>query len=68
MINLTRTKRIGRATETCGSRRAQPKGEHCLCAAVLGVAAFVVARPFIEAGRRHLHLRGHLNRHPPEAR
>jgi uncharacterized protein (DUF2062 family) len=37
-------------------------------AVVLGVAAFVVARPFIEAGRRHLHLRGHLNRHPPEAR
>jgi uncharacterized protein (DUF2062 family) len=37
-------------------------------AVVLGVTAFVVARPFIEAGRRHLHLRGHLNRHPPEAR
>lgn len=37
-------------------------------AVVLGVAAFFVARPFIEAGRRHLHLRGHLNRQPPEER
>jgi hypothetical protein len=36
-------------------------------AAVLGAAAFVVARPFIVAGRTHLHLHGHPRRHPPEA-
>jgi len=35
-------------------------------AVVLGAAAFVVARPFIEAGRKHLHLHGHPHRHPPE--
>jgi hypothetical protein len=34
-------------------------------ALVLGALAFVVAWPFIEAGRKHLHLHGH--RHPPEA-
>jgi uncharacterized protein (DUF2062 family) len=34
-------------------------------ALVLGAAAFVIARPFIEAGRKHLH--GHLHHHPPEA-
>jgi len=36
-------------------------------AVVLGVASFVVARPFIEAGRKHLHLHGHPHRRPPEA-
>ena len=36
-------------------------------AVVLGAAAFVVARPFIVAGRNHLHLHGHAHRHPPEA-
>ena len=36
-------------------------------AVVLGGTAFVVARPFIEAGRKHLHLHGHSHRHPPEA-
>jgi uncharacterized protein (DUF2062 family) len=36
-------------------------------AVVLGAAAFVVARPFIVAGRRHLHLHGHAHGHPPEA-
>ncbi|MFO7691562.1 MAG: hypothetical protein R6V57_00625 [Vicinamibacterales bacterium] len=35
-------------------------------AAVLNAAASVLARPFIEAGRRRLHLCGRLNRHPPE--
>jgi uncharacterized protein len=37
---------------------------------VLGAAAFFVARPSIEAGRRHLHLHGHAHppRNPPEAR
>ena len=34
---------------------------------VLGAAAFVVARPFIEAGRKHLHLHGHPPQTPPEA-
>jgi hypothetical protein len=37
-------------------------------AVVLGAAAFVIARPFIEAGRKHLHLHGHFHHHPPEAR
>ena len=32
----------------------------------LAAAAFILARPFIEAGRRHLHLHGH--HHPPESR
>jgi hypothetical protein len=36
-------------------------------ALVLSAAAFVVARPFIEAGRKHLHLHGHPPTHPPEA-
>jgi hypothetical protein len=36
-------------------------------AVVLGAAAFVVARPFIVAGRTHLHFHGHPHRHPPEA-
>jgi hypothetical protein len=36
-------------------------------AVVLGAAAFVVARPFVAAGRKHLHLHGHPHRHPPEA-
>jgi hypothetical protein len=36
-------------------------------AVMLSAAAFVVARPFIVAGRKHLHLHGHLHRHPPEA-
>jgi hypothetical protein len=36
-------------------------------ALVLAAAAFVVARPFIEAGRKHLHLHGHSPHHPPEA-
>jgi len=36
-------------------------------AIVLGAASFVVARPFIEAGRKHLHLHGHPHRHPPGA-
>lgn len=35
-------------------------------AVVLGGVAFVVARPFIEAGRKHLHLHGHPRHHPPE--
>jgi len=35
-------------------------------AAGLSLVSYVVARPFIEAGRKHLHLRGH--HHPPEAR
>jgi uncharacterized protein (DUF2062 family) len=35
-------------------------------AVVLGAAAFVIARPFIEAGRKHLHLHGRLHRHSPE--
>jgi hypothetical protein len=34
-------------------------------ASVLAVAAFVVSRPFIEAGRRHLHLHHH-HAPPPE--
>jgi hypothetical protein len=34
-------------------------------AVVLGATAFVAARPFIEAGRKHLHV--HPHRHPPEA-
>ena len=29
---------------------------------LLAAAAFVVARPFIEAGRKHLHLHGHHHR------
>lgn len=33
-------------------------------AAVLSLLSYVVSRPFIEAGRRHLHLRHH---HPPAA-
>jgi hypothetical protein len=33
---------------------------------MLGAAAFVLARPFIEAERRYLHLHGHLRRDPPE--
>jgi hypothetical protein len=34
-------------------------------AVVLSAAAFVLARPFIEAGRKHLHLHGHSHcRHP----
>jgi hypothetical protein len=33
----------------------------------LGVAAYVIARPFIEAERKHLHLHGH-HHGPPEAR
>jgi hypothetical protein len=37
-------------------------------AVALAAAAFLVARPSIEAGRRHLHLRGHPPHHPPEAR
>ena len=36
-------------------------------AVVLGGVAFVVARPFIVAGRKHLHLHGHLHHRPPEA-
>lgn len=36
-------------------------------AAVLGAASFVVARPFIEAGRKHLHLHGHTHGRPPGA-
>lgn len=36
-------------------------------AVALGGAAFVLARPFIEAERRYLHLHGHPRRHPPEA-
>ena len=36
-------------------------------AVALGAAAFVIARPFIEAGRKHLHLHGRLHHHPPEA-
>jgi hypothetical protein len=36
-------------------------------AVALGAAAFVVARPFIEAGRRHLHLHGHPHGRPPGA-
>jgi len=35
-------------------------------AVVLSAAAFVLARPFIEAGRRHLHLHGHSHHRPPE--
>lgn len=35
---------------------------------VLGAAAFVIARPFIEGGRKHLHLHGHSHHRPPEAR
>ena len=35
-------------------------------AVVLGGLAFVVARPFIEAGRKHLHLHGHPRPRPPE--
>jgi uncharacterized protein (DUF2062 family) len=34
---------------------------------VLGAAAFVVARPFIETGRNRLRLHAHPRRHPPEA-
>jgi hypothetical protein len=34
---------------------------------LLGAAAFVIARPFVEAGRKHLHLHGHPRHHPPEA-
>jgi hypothetical protein len=37
-------------------------------AVVLSAIAFVLARPFIEAERRYLHLHGHLHRHPPEGR
>jgi hypothetical protein len=36
--------------------------------ALLAGAAFVIARPFIEAGRKHLHRHGHLHHHPPEVR
>jgi uncharacterized protein (DUF2062 family) len=36
-------------------------------AVVLGAAAFVIARPFIEAGRKHLHLHGRPHARPPEA-
>jgi uncharacterized protein (DUF2062 family) len=36
-------------------------------AVVLGAAAFVIARPFIEAGRKHLHLHGRPHRPPPES-
>jgi len=36
-------------------------------AALLGVTAYFVARPFIVAGRKHLHLHGHAHRDPPEA-
>jgi len=36
-------------------------------AVVLGAAAFVIARPFIEAGRKHLHLHGRPHPRPPEA-
>jgi uncharacterized protein (DUF2062 family) len=36
-------------------------------AVVLGAAAFVIARPFIEAGRKHLHLPGRRQHRPPEA-
>jgi uncharacterized protein (DUF2062 family) len=36
-------------------------------AVVLGTAAFFITRPFIEAGRRHLRLHGHLHHHPPGA-
>jgi hypothetical protein len=35
-------------------------------AAGLSLVSFIVARPFIEAGRKHLHL--HSRHHPPEAR
>jgi uncharacterized protein (DUF2062 family) len=35
-------------------------------AAGLSLASYVLARPFIEAGRKHLHLPGH--HHPPEGR
>lgn len=34
-------------------------------ATALGALSFVVARPFVEAGRRHLHLHGR-HRQPPE--
>lgn len=34
-------------------------------ATALGALSFFVARPFVEAGRRHLHLHGH-HRHPPK--
>jgi hypothetical protein len=37
-------------------------------AVVLAAAAFALARPFIVAGRRHLHLHGHFRHHPPGAR
>ena len=37
-------------------------------AMALGAVAFVIARPSIEAGRKHLHLHGHLHRRPPEVR
>jgi hypothetical protein len=37
-------------------------------AVALAAAAFLVARPSIEAGRRHLHLHGHPPSQPPEAR
>jgi uncharacterized protein (DUF2062 family) len=36
-------------------------------ALVLSGAAYVLARPSIVAGRKHLHLHGHPHRHPPEA-
>jgi hypothetical protein len=36
--------------------------------ALLAGAAFVIARPFIEAGRKHLHRHGHLHHPPPEVR
>ncbi len=35
-------------------------------AVALGAVAFVVARPFVEAGRKHLHLHGHPHHRPPE--
>jgi uncharacterized protein (DUF2062 family) len=34
---------------------------------VLGAAAYLIARPFIVAGRRHVHLHGHFHHRPPEA-
>jgi hypothetical protein len=37
-------------------------------AVVLSAVAFVVARPSIAAGRRHLHLHAHPPEDPPEAR
>jgi hypothetical protein len=37
-------------------------------AVVLAAAAFALARLFVEAGRRHLHLHGHFRHHPPGTR